>query len=334
MFQTKKRIMKTCLAIIFVGVSCISAEAEIKLPRLFGDSMILQQKQKNAVWGWTDAGKTVSVSASWGATATTMTGGNGVWRVFLDTPEFGTGHSLQISDGTEAVEVHDVAIGEVWLCVGQSNMGWGLSGTFSGEKDAASANHLGFRIFRSCGECFHEPLDLARDRLARWSRCTPEVAASTSAVSFYFGRKLHQELNVPVGIIVRAYSGTPIEGWMPIAIQLDDPRTAALIESVKQQDVLWLKRARLTREQALENYERELADYNEKIDAGQKTYKVRAKEKRLVPPRVKALATENRGHAKNKHDRGMIRLCLGWPRPTSLPGPRLCRGTDPVYISS
>jgi sialate O-acetylesterase len=199
-------------------LACATVSTEIRMPRLFTDNMILQQETSNTVWRFASPGEKVTVTASWGIEASAVANAEGDWKVLLETPKFGTGHSLTIS-GTNTIEIKNVAIGEVWLCAGQSNMGWGLNGTFGGEEEAARANAPNFRIFKSSREHWHEPLKESRDRLAKWSPCKPESAAATSAVSYYFGKKLHDELGIPVGIIVQAFAGTPIEGWMPWEIQ-------------------------------------------------------------------------------------------------------------------
>ena len=183
------------------------------MPRLFGDKMILQQQTSNAVWGFATPGEKVTVRASWGEETSTVADSNGDWKVMLKTPKHGTGHSLSVR-GINTIDIKNVAIGEVWLCVGQSNMGWSMGNSFDAEQEA-DVNLPDFRIFKSAREHWHEPLEMNRDRLVRWKPCTPESAAETSAVSYYFGKKLHQELGIPVGIIQRAYAGTPIEGWMP-----------------------------------------------------------------------------------------------------------------------
>ena len=145
-------------------------------------------------------------------------------QVSLETPSHGTGHSLTIR-GNNTVALNDIAIGEVWLCAGQSNMGWATGNCFDADNEVANANAPNFRIFKSSREHWHEPLNESRDLLATWASCTPDTAATTSAVSYYFGKTLHEALGVPVGIIVQAYAGTPIEGWMPTDIQAGDKRT-------------------------------------------------------------------------------------------------------------
>ena len=99
--------------------------AEVRLPRFFSDHMILQQQTHAAIWGWADPGESIVIKASWGTMASTNAGKDGRWKLFLKTPGPGTGHTLQVK-GSNQIQIKDVAIGEVWLCVGQSNMGLSL----------------------------------------------------------------------------------------------------------------------------------------------------------------------------------------------------------------
>lgn len=256
------------LGIFLLGPGLRVALGDVRLPRLFGDNMILQQKTKNTVWGWADPGEGVTVKASWGAEASTKTGPDGRWKVLLETPAYGTGHSLRVS-GKNTLERKNVAIGEVWLCAGQSNLGWALKNCFGGEAEAAAANVPNYRIFKSQREHWHEPLEEPRDRLAQWKPCNPESAAETSAVAYYFGKTLHLELGIPVGIIQQAYAGTPIEGWMPWEIQQHDPRALAHKQQNDETAGRKAGKQNTTRAQALENHRKELAAYNAKVDAGE-----------------------------------------------------------------
>ena len=266
-------------AILMVLSSTLSAE--LRLPRFFGDHMVLQQQTSNAIWGWADPGENVKVNASWGAVASVKSGANGKWKIFLKTPGHGTGHSLRITGGN-TIRIKDVAIGEVWLCAGQSNMGWSTGNSFEAEgENDVNLPHL--RIYRSAREHWHEPLEENRDRLSQWKRCDPKSAAETSAVAYYFGKKLHQELKVPVGIIQRAYAGTPIEGWMPWEIQKDDIRTRAHKARLEEFAERRRRNQGETKGKALAGFKQELAEYKAKIDAGQT---MKNAFKPLAPPTI------------------------------------------------
>jgi len=214
-------------------VSCLvaltsTATANVRLPAIVGDNMMLQQQTGAPIWGWATPGETVTVAGSWGKEASATAGANGKWKVCLPTPSHGGPYTLTIK-GNNTITVRNVMTGEVWLCAGQSNMGWRLLFTSEGREDTASAAYPNLRIFRSERCHSHEPKE---DCVAQWTPCTPETAATCSAVSFYFARKLHQELGIPIGIVLQPYAGTPIEGWMPKAIQMDDPRTRRIVEQM------------------------------------------------------------------------------------------------------
>lgn len=259
--------MKSLLSFIALSVFSLSASAEVRLPNLFGHHMILQQDTSNAIWGRATPGEAILVEASWGESSETTAEDDGTWRLFLKTPKHGTGHSLTVR-GDNEIRIKDVAIGEVWLCAGQSNMGWSTGNSFETEGEA-NVDLPNLRLFRSAREHWHQPLEENRDRLAQWKPCTPESAAETSAVSYYFAKTLHLKLGVPVGIIQRAYAGTPIEGWMPWELQKDDPRAIAHKQSLDDNAERQKTRQGKTRDTALAAFEAGLAEYRAAIDAGQ-----------------------------------------------------------------
>ena len=265
------------------------AHADIRLPSLFSDRMVFQQKTSNIVWGFAEPGEKVSVEASWGKTAETTANAVGKWRVSLETPLHGTGYSITIR-GNNAILLKDIAIGEVWLCAGQSNMGWALGNCFDADREAVRANAPDLRIFKSSREHWHEPLEESRDLLATWVSCTPDTAATTSAVSYYFGKTLQEALGVPVGIIVQAYAGTPIEGWMPTDIQAGEKRTEQHIAQLNK-----ISR-RYDRDDALKTWQQEYITYEQKIAAGET---MKNQWRQLQPPLMTKPA--NLGHQYPGH---------------------------------
>lgn len=265
--QTHKPSMRIPLLIAVIALQLPSmTEADVRLPRLFRDNMVLQQKSKNAIWGWAEPGEEVKVSASWGAVASAVADDSGRWKLFLHTPDYGTGHSLVVA-AQNSLRINNVATGEVWLCAGQSNMGWAMGNSFEADEES-DVDLPDFRIFKSQREHWHEPLAESRDRLQQWKPCNPQSAAETSAVSYWFGKTLHQKLGVPVGIIVQAYAGTPIEGWMPWEIQKNDARAVEHKQSLDVNAQRRIARGE-TIEKALATFQKELVGYNEKIDAGE-----------------------------------------------------------------
>ena len=279
--QAKRKAAEAAQATQKPSEVAVPAKTGLRLPSLFGDHMILQQKMKNTLWGWAEPKEPITVTASWGATASAQAGADGAWKVFLDTPAFGTGHSLKIS-GSKTIEIKDVAIGEVWLCAGQSNMGWSVGNSAEAELEA-NVNLPNYRIFKSAREHWHEPLKEKRDLLNQWKPCNPESAAETSVVAYNFGKKLHLALNVPVGIIQQAYAGTPIEGWMPWEVQQDMAQSKEQKADMDRSAQRQLDGKGESREKSLATFQSELADYTSKVAAGE-TMKNRARA--LQPPSI------------------------------------------------
>ena len=261
--------------------AAVPIKTGLRLPTLFGDHMILQQKMTNTIWGWASPGEKVTVTASWGASASTEADAAGRWKVLLDTPSYGTRFSLKVI-GSKTIEIKDVAIGEVWLCAGQSNMGWAVRESYEAEMEA-NVNLPNYRIFKSAREHWHEPLEEKRDLLGKWKPCNPESAAETSVVAYNFGKKLHLALGVPVGIIQEAYAGTPIEGWMPWDIQKDIAQSQLQKADGDKAAQLQVERKGENREKSVEGFNKNLADYNGKVAAGET---MKNKIRPLQPPSI------------------------------------------------
>ena len=188
------------------------------LAHIFSDHAVLQQESSVPVWGWADAGKVVEVQWD-GARYKTTVGADGRWCVNISTGKAdGTPRTLIVKSGKETLTRSDIALGEVWICSGQSNMEMPVSGfgfqEVEGATDAIMAAGETASLLRvfdiKTGKCT-EPV---RDVEAAWAYSTNEVTAKTSAVAYFFGRRLAKTLNVPVGIIVNAWGGSRIEPWM------------------------------------------------------------------------------------------------------------------------
>jgi len=286
-----------------------SGWCKVRVPAIFSDHLVFQQGGGNPIWGWAKPGEKVTVSTSWGTTDSATADKNGKWMIISYTSKPGTGHEVTIQ-GDNKIVLKNVAVGEVWLCAGQSNMGWSMGNSFEAEKEAA-VNLPDFRIYKSAREHWHEPLSENRDRLAKWKSCDPKSAAETSAVSYYFGKKLHQKLGVPVGIIQRAYAGTPIEGWMPWEIQNTDPRTISLKKELDMTSKRLADRGQ-TKQKSLANFHEELLEYNAKIGRGET---MKNAFRSLSPPIITKPA--NMGHQYPGH---IYNAMIGPIRPYAIRG--------------
>jgi len=205
------------LAIIAFAVF-MQLPAKVRLPRLIGDNMILQQDTVVSLWGWTNAGKTVTVSLSW--TEKTYTGKadkEGRWMVKVQTPKASFAPlSITFDDG-EVQTVSNVLAGEVWVCAGQSNMKMTMSGYASspieGYNDAVAeaANLRGVHYIEIPKLMSATPLE---DTGGEWVQVNTETVGGCCAVGYYFARLVSRTLNIPVGLISANQGGTRVEAWM------------------------------------------------------------------------------------------------------------------------
>lgn len=197
------------------------SKANVTLPAIFGDHMVLQQQCEITIWGWARALEPIVVITSWDRQAVQTTADNHAnWQVKLKTPAAGGPYTVVVM-GYNTIVLQDVMIGEVWLCSGQSNMEWSANnGIDHANAEIAQANYPNIRFFQVAHRTATETqLDL----VGQWATCTPQTMASFSAIGYFFGRELHQKLGVPIGLINSSWGGTPAEAWMnPEIIRNDD----------------------------------------------------------------------------------------------------------------
>lgn len=189
-----------------LAVVCV--RAEVRLPAIVGDNMVLQQGMKVRIWGSANAGEHVTVMFA-GKSYNTAADANGRWQVWLEPLKSG-GPSDLIVKGENLLTIKNVLVGEVWICSGQSNMEWPLSNTFNAKEAMDQANYPEIRLFQVAHRTAAAPLT---DVEGHWVVTTPEEAAQFSAVGYFFGRELYQRLKVPIGLIHTSWGGTPAEAW-------------------------------------------------------------------------------------------------------------------------
>jgi sialate O-acetylesterase len=216
--------MKSVLRFIplfIVFILSVPSYGQIKLPAVIGDNMVLQQNSEVALWGWGDPGSEIKVSGSWNKdTVKAMISNQSVWKVKIKTPSAGGPFSVSIK-GNEEVVLKNVMIGEVWICSGQSNMEWSADSKINnGDEEVKNANHPNIRLFHVKKLGSENPQS---NCFAKWETCTPETMHSFSAIGYFFGRNLQQNLNIPIGIIEVAWGGTPAEVWVRADLVDSDP---------------------------------------------------------------------------------------------------------------
>ncbi len=175
---------------------------------IFGDNMVLQRGKTNTIWGWSDPGDHVQVQIA-EQTASAVAGADRRWQVKIQPPPAGGPYTLSIT-GHNTVVLHNVLVGDVWLCGGQSNMGLPLRFTRNGPEEANAANDPEIRFFSVAGHPAYRRTEVVD---GSWKVVTPETAGWMSAVGYYFARKVQSEIHVPIGLVVDAVGGTPAETW-------------------------------------------------------------------------------------------------------------------------
>jgi sialate O-acetylesterase len=175
---------------------------------IFGDSMVLQRGKPDTIWGWSDPGDSVRVQIGEN-TATGTAGPDRRWVVKIQPPAPGGPYTVMIT-GHQTAALHNVLVGDVWLCGGQSNMGLPLRFTKNADEEIKAANHPEIRFFTVEGHPAYHHVDFID---GNWRVVSPESASWISAVGYYFARKVQQEIHVPIGLVVDSVGGSPAEAW-------------------------------------------------------------------------------------------------------------------------
>src|ERR1043165_6322732 len=195
--------MKQLLCLAIISLQALSpTPAALKLHGLFRDNMVLQCDQPVPVWGTVEPGQRVTVSV--GAQNKSGGDGGGRWKVVLDPLKPGGPVEMTVS-AKETLTIRNVLIGEVWLCSGQSNMGWSVRLSLNPEQEIAAANYPKIRLFTVPRKESETPQG---DVEGSWQECSPKTVISFSAVAYFYGRDLHKALNVPIGLIHSSVGAT------------------------------------------------------------------------------------------------------------------------------
>lgn len=233
-------LLAASLALVFAS----PLRAELKLPAIISDHMVLQQKQANPIWGWDTPGTKVTVTFA-GQTQSAEAGADGKWTVKLDAVPANAQPQTIVVAGTTKQEIQDVLVGEVWMCSGQSNMGFTLNQDWNGDLEAAASTLPNLRLIKVPQVGTQE---LKTDFKGSWKPSAKDSASSFSAVGFLFGRYIHQIVGVPVGLIDNSWGGSAAEAWVRRSSLESDPRFKPLMDATAK------KEAEMQTEKAKEDY--------------------------------------------------------------------------------
>jgi len=250
---------------VLFAVMCGGVRAEVVLPPLFSDGLVLQAGSKAPVWGKADPGEKVTVTIA-GQSRNAMADAQGKWRVDLENLEAGGPLGMTVA-GKNTLTIRNVLVGEVWLASGQSNMEYPLAAWHvrNGDAEVAAANYPLIHVFTVKTKVAPAPLEEAE---GSWQVCTPTNAPSFSATGYFFARDLHKAIGKPVGLIHSSVSGTLAEAWTSTEVLKGEPDFAAIFQRY---------------DDAVAAYPKALQDYKDKLAAWEKAAAT-AKEANEKPP--------------------------------------------------
>jgi sialate O-acetylesterase len=259
------------LAIGAVLLAGSAARADVKLPAIFSDHMVLQQGMAVPVWGTGDAGEEVTVTFAQ-QKQSTKADDKGHWTVKLANLSASEKPEELIVAGKNKIEFKDVLVGEVWVCSGQSNMEFQVRSTKDHDKEIAAADHPNIRLFSVPKNVKYEPQSDVKPahgpQEAVWLACTPETAPSFSAVGYFFGRKLHEDLKIPIGLIHSSWGGTVAEAWAESSHLAADSELAAMLNRNKDVEA---------------NYQKQLAKWEADVEENKAAVAFNAAQKPAAP---------------------------------------------------
>lgn len=224
------------VALLALLVAPSSVVADVRLPHVIGSNMVLQRDLPIPIWGWADPGEVVTVKLG-SHEVKTEADGKGKWIVRLPAMPAGGPHEMAVA-GKNTANLKNILIGEVWVGSGQSNMQWSVSGSNNAAAEIAAAKYPSTRLFQVPRVPAGEPTG---DVNAKWQRCSPSTVPGFSAVAYFFGREIHQELDVPVGLINTSWGGTRIEPWTPPVGFASVPKLKAVATRVAQTSAAYRK---------------------------------------------------------------------------------------------
>lgn len=241
-----RRTRNAVTAVLAFAMFTAAAHPDVRLPGIFGDNMVFQRGLPAPVWGKADPGETVTVTlkgagkpdapdplmrASEVRTARTTAGADGRWMVRLRKLPAGGPYRMTVA-GKNTVVFENAAVGEVWVCSGQSNMWWTVELVKGIEDAVAASDYPSLRYFTVAMTSLEEPQFDFPGAKPEWVECTHETAKKFSAVAFFFGKNLQEELHIPIGLIHSSWGGSVAEAWTSIGTLRSDPLLRPIVDNL------------------------------------------------------------------------------------------------------
>lgn len=220
-----RRVLTIYIALYFISAVC-PVFADVQMPKIFSSKMVLQRGMKVPVWGLAEKGEKITVALG-GQKAETEAGQDGKWMVRLNEFQAGGPYTMIVS-GKNRLVFDDVLFGDVWLCSGQSNMGFRLKSAENAETEIPQANFPKIRLATVPCTSKADPQDDVN--MSPWTECTPESAANFTAVGYFFGKKIYQELNIPIGLINNSWGGATCEAYVNPKLLTENPDFAPMLD--------------------------------------------------------------------------------------------------------
>ncbi|MBN2455824.1 MAG: hypothetical protein JXB29_04685 [Sedimentisphaerales bacterium] len=229
------KLQLTAGLVLVIASACTDrAFADVRLPAVIGDNMVLQQQMEVPIWGWAEPGEEITLSGSWcDSKWQTNADKNGKWLVKIEPPKAPGPHEMTVS-GKNTIKIKNILAGEVWLASGQSNMEMPVTytsihnqGVPNYKLEIATADFQQIRLFKVEHNSTKEPQS---DCTGKWELCSPETIPQFSAIAYFFGRELHTRLRVPIGLLYPCWGGTEAGAWMSRKVLESDPDFKDIID--------------------------------------------------------------------------------------------------------
>ncbi len=219
------------LTLCAIAALAASSQADIRLPAIISDNMVLQAGDRVRLWGWSDPNEEIGIHVGWRDFDWSIQADEtGKWQFYVGAPDVGGPYEITLK-GKNTVTIKNILAGQVWVCSGQSNMQMAVRQSADAEKEIAAARYPKVRLFSVERKVADTPQN---DCKGKWVECSPETVGDFSAVAYFFGRELHKELDQPIGLVHTSWGGTPAEAWTSLPMLEENPNFEPILTRYKQ----------------------------------------------------------------------------------------------------